>query len=199
MTDWDARIWQAVVAGVFIGLGWFVNGWLVRRDAAALRAEKLRDMHRAIYAEIGNYLANLWDEARLDTYADAMLERMRNDADFVPFIPREKSDALFESLTPEIHVLPRYTIDPIVAYYSQVRAIASLIDDMRGEGFKAMSQDRRMAMYADYIDMKKQALQFGRYANAMITAYAEGGADRAKAEARRFSSPVADQSDRSQG
>ncbi|MEX3014392.1 hypothetical protein [Gymnodinialimonas hymeniacidonis] len=199
MTDWDARIWQAVIAGVFIGSGWFVNGWLDRRAASALRREKLRDMHRAIYAEIGNYLANLWDEDRLQAYADAMLDRMRADAEFIPFIPREKSDTLFEAFTTEIHVLPRYTIDPIVAYYSQVRAISSLIDDMRGDGFKAMTQDRRMAMYADYIEMKKQALQFGRYANAMITAYAEGGADRAKAEAKRFSNPVADPSDRSQG
>ena len=74
-------------------------------------------------------------------------------------------------MLPDINVLPRQTIDPIVAYYSQLKSIAALVDDMRGESFKAMAQERRIAMYRDYIEMKKQALSFGRYANAVIDAF----------------------------
>lgn len=199
MTELDARIWQAAIAGVIIGLGWFVNGWLNRREAHALRQEKLRDMHRAIYAEIGNYLANLWDEDRLDGYAEAMRARMAADPEFIPLIPREHNSTVFDTLLPDIYVLPRQTIDPIVAYYSQINSIGTLIDDMRGEAFKRMDQNRRMAMYTDYIAMKKQALAFGRYANAMITAYAQGGAAKAEKEAKRISSRAAGPSDRSQG
>ncbi len=197
--DLNARIWQAVIAGAFIGLGWFVNGWLNRREAAALRQEKLRDMHRAIYAEIGNYLANLQADLQLVDYPKSILERMQQDSDFVPFIPHEHNDAVFQTLLPNIHVLPRQTIDPIVAYYSQVGTISSLANDMRGETFKTMDQDRRMAIYSDYIEMKKQALQFGIHANRMITAYAKGGAAAADAEAKRLNTPVSDPSDRSQG
>lgn len=199
MTDWDARIWQAVIAGAFIGLGWFVNGWLNRRDVAALRREKLRDMHRAIYAEIGNYLANLVSELQSGDYPEELLERVRSDPGFVPFIPREQNDVVFMTLLAEIHVLPRQTIDPIVAYYSQLHAISALVDDMRGDTFKQMTPERRSAIYADYIEMKKQALAFGRYALAMITAYAEGGAQQANSVAAAFNTPASDPSGRSRG
>jgi len=195
----DARIWQAIVAGAFVALGWIVNGWQNRRKATALRAEKLRDYHRALYAEIGTNLANLFDEKRLDSYAAGLIEKMREDSKFVPFIPREHNDYTFDALIREIHILPRHTIDPIVAYYSQIKAIAALADDMRGEAFKTMSQDRRIAMYSDYIEMKKQALSFGRFANAMITAYSNGGAGAAEAEAARFNNPAADPSGRLPG
>lgn len=195
----DPRIWQAVIAGLIIGAGWFVNGWINRRDAARLRQEKLRDMHRAIFAEIGNNLANLWDAERLTAYADAMLGKMSADAEFVPFIPREHNDTVFDTLLPDIYVLPRQTIDPIVAYYSQIKAISTLVDDMRGDTYKGMTQDRRMAMYGDYIEMKKQALEFGRYANGMVTEYANNGPKGADAFAKRVSSRAAGPSDRSQG
>ena len=195
----DARIWQAVIAGLFIGLGWFVNGWLNRRAADALKREKLRDMHRAIYAEIGVYIANIWDGDAMERYADAMTQRMSDDADFVPLIPREQGDAIFSALIPDVHVLPRQTIDPIVAFYTQQRAISTLVEDMRGDAFRAMSQDRRIAMYRDYIEMKKQALEFGRFANAVIDAYGKGGVDAAESVTRDFNSPAEDPSGRSPG
>ena len=49
----DVRLWQAVIAGAFVAAGWLVNGWQNRREAARLRDEKLRDVHRALFAEIG--------------------------------------------------------------------------------------------------------------------------------------------------
>ncbi|MCO6381247.1 hypothetical protein [Oceanicola sp. 502str15] len=186
----DPRIWQAVIAGLFLGAGWFVNGLLNRREAAALRREKLRDMHRALYAEIGNNLANLWDDERIESYAEGIVERMQGDPQFVPLIPREHNDTVFDVLLPDIHVLPRQTIDPIVAYYSQLKSIAALVDDMRGESFKSMAQTRRIAMYHDYIEMKKQALSFGRYANAVIDAFGKGGREAAERVRLEFNTPA---------
>jgi hypothetical protein len=194
----DPRIWQAVIAGAFVSVGWLVNGWQNRRSAAHLRKEKLRDFHRAIHAEIGTNLANLWDEKRLESYSAGLIEKMREDDGFIPFIPRERNDFTYDALIGDIHILPRQTIDPIVVYYSQIKSIAALADDMRGAGFKAMAQDRRIAMYGDYIEMKKQALQFGRYANAMIVAFSDGGAPGAHAEARRFNTRAAVRSGPSQ-
>ncbi|MBY6151995.1 hypothetical protein KUV47_02120 [Vannielia litorea] len=199
LANLDARIWQAVIAGLFLGAGWFVNGVLNRREAAALRQEKLRDMHRALYAEIGNNLANLWDEERIESYAEGMLERMREDEEFVPLIPREHNDTVFDTLLPDIHVLPRQTIDPIVAYYSQLKSLAALVDDMRGAAFKGMSQQRRVAMYSDYIEMKKQALSFGSYANAVIDAFGKGGREAAERVKLEFNTPAEDPSARLPG
>lgn len=193
----DARIWQAVIAGAFLAVGWLVNGWQNRRVAAALRAEKLRDYHRALYAEIGANLANLWDPARLEGYRDRMVEKMEDDADFVPFIPIERHDAVFDALIADVHILPRQTIDPIVLYYAQLKSVAALSVDMRAEGFSLLSADRRIAMYRDYIAMKVQLLAFGRYANALINAYSKGGAEAARTEARRLNTLARAPSDRS--
>ncbi|KAF0675426.1 hypothetical protein [Profundibacterium mesophilum] len=199
----DARIWQAIVAGGFVAAGWVYDGWRKRREAQRLREEKLRDAHRALFAEIATFLANLADETALDTYVDAMVARMEADPDFVPFIPKERHDRLFDSIQGEIHVLPRVTIDPVVRYYSQLSAIAALAEDMRGRGFARLSQDRRIVIYRDYFDMRKQAFEYGRIANWLIGVYAEGGKDAAEAAAssigpagRVLSTPAADRSAR---
>lgn len=182
----DARIWQAVVAGGFVAVGWLVNGWQNRRDAAAQRAERLRDVHRALFAEIGATLANLESAEALDSYRDAMLARMDADPEFFPLVPREHGDQVFRAIVAEIHILPRVTIDPIVAYYSQMRAIEALVDDMRGSAVKTLAQRRRREIYYDYIEMKKQALAYGHYALQMIDVYAREG--RAGADRMRLSS-----------
>ncbi|MGB3243095.1 MAG: hypothetical protein WBB25_01060 [Sulfitobacter sp.] len=207
LTAIDVRVWQAVVAGAFVAAGWLVNGWQNRRDAAALRAEKLRDYHRAIFAEIGATLANLWGDENLRSTADGIISQMRGDPEFVPFIPREHGDYVFNALVGDIHILPRRTIDPIVAYYSQIKAIAALADDMRGHAFREMSQTRRIAMYSDYVEMKEQLVQYGLFATKKIAAFAEGGnaaADKVKAPSnvaapKRVSTPDAGPSGPSQG
>lgn len=203
----DVRIWQAILAGAFVAIGWIVNGWQNRRDEQRRRAEKLRDAHRALFAEIASYLTNLGSVAALTDYRDAMVARMRGSDDYVPLIPRERNDTIFRALVEEIHILPRVTIDPIVTYYNQLFAIEALIDDMRGERFRgALDQERRIAMYEDYIALKLQAFHDGHYALRMIGAYAKGGREAALEEEARiarelerdeFNSPDADPSGRS--
>ncbi|MEM1131143.1 MAG: hypothetical protein AAGH83_11580 [Pseudomonadota bacterium] len=187
----DARIWQAVVAGAFLAMGWLVNGWQNRREAAKLRAERLRDAHRALYAEIQHNLDNLGSAEQLTEYRESMLARMEENDSFVPFIPRERHNTVFKAIVDEIYVLPRCSIDPVVGYYSQLAALEMLIDDMRGETFKTMSPRRRSEIYSDYIAIKLQALSYGRHALSMIDAFARGGAE----EAGRVEKRLRDASD----
>ena len=186
----DPRIWQAIIAGAFLAGGWVFNGQQNRREAQRERAEKLRDTHRAIYAEIDSNLSNLRDADALDDYCKTMVERMEQDAEFVPLIPRERNDRLYESITDRIYVLPRVTIDPIVMYYSQLATISAHVEDMRGVSFRTLSTDRKVLMYMDYIEMRKQALEFGRVANYLIDVYSKSGKDAAEAEAERISRPT---------
>lgn len=196
----DARIWQAVVAGVFLAGGWVFNGRQNRRQAERLRAEMLRDTHRAIFAEIESNLSNLSDAQSLDAYCEEIVARMEEDQRFIPLIPRERNDRLFESIQSNIHILPRVTIDPIVIYYSQLDTLAAHVEDMRGHTFKTLESSRRVLMYKDYIEMKKRTLEYGRVANYLIDVYSKSGKDAAEAEVvrlqrQRLSSPVLDRSD----
>ena len=187
----DSRLLQAFVAGLFLGLGWVVNGWQNRRADIRRRQERLRDAHRAIYSEIAAYLENLGSEAALQDYRASMIQRMETDPVYVPLIPRERNDTIFRALVEEIYILPRVTIDPIVSYYSQLFAIETMIEDMRGKRFPDLEPARRIQMYSDYIDLKIQAYHDGHYALRMISAFAEGGREGAKAEEKRIARELA--------
>ena len=196
----DPRIWQAVIAGLFLAVGWIVNGAQNRRMAARLKAERLRDTHKAIYAEIGYALSALWDEGKSDTWAAAMQERIAGDPDFVPFIPKEHHDHIYDAVLDEIEVLPRQTIDAIVAYYSQIKALGALAEDMRGDGFRRLEPERRALMYGDYIAMRQRAFAAGEYALALITTFAaEGAAATERRAAEWISSRAAGQNGRAAG
>ena len=199
----ESRVVQAVMAGGFLALGWVFNGRQNRREAARLRAEKLRDFHRAIYAEIASYMENLGSSEALEIYRDDVVATMQADDSFVPLIPRERNDTIFSALIAEISILPRVTIDPIVIYYNQITAIEELIQDLRGERFASLSVARKVRMYQDYIGLKLQAFEDGHYALRMIAAFAAEGREGALSEeariAKELSLPDADQSGLSQG
>ncbi|PRY94579.1 hypothetical protein BCF33_0171 [Hasllibacter halocynthiae] len=201
----DPRVQQAVVAGLFLALGWVVNGWATRRREDRARADRVRDVQRALFAEIGNNVANLGSESQLRTETGGLIERMEEDPDFTPFIPRERGDMVFHAALEDLSVLPRVTIDPVVAYYAQISAIAALAEDMREADFRALGPTRRRAIYRDYVEMKVQALRYGQLATHLITVFAREGKEAAEIEAVRLrsgvpvprvSSPAADPSGR---
>ena len=180
MTEIDARIWQAVIAGGVVAVGWVVNGWLRRRDAARRRAERLRDAHKALFAEIRDVCAAYWKEGQAEAQAAEVLARMRAEPDFVPFVPRESHDRVFDAMLPQIDVLPRQTIDAIVAFYALVRAIGMLAEDMRGERFPKLEPDRRIAVIEDFFMTRARAFDYGQQALRLIDAFSRKGPDGAQ-------------------
>lgn len=168
-------IQQAMIAGLVIAVGWLTTAIFAELAKSRSRAEKLRDYHKAIYAEIGNTLESLWEAGKTEEYVDGILKRMKQDAAYVPFIPKEQHDHVYDAVIAEIDVLPRQTIDAIVAYYSLIKSVSAMADDMRGETFKTLEPQRRSAIYTDYVGMRKQAFLFGKYALRVIKAYSDGG------------------------
>ncbi|MBM1310872.1 hypothetical protein JQT66_11570 [Sulfitobacter mediterraneus] len=192
----ETGIQQAMIAGLVIAVGWLTTAIFAELAKSRGRAERLRDYHKALYAEIGNTLESLWVVGETEAYVAALTDRMEKEADYVPFIPREHHDHVYDAVIAEIDVLPRQTIDAIVAYYSLIKSVSALADDMRGETFKTLDAPRRTAMYSDYVGMRKQAYLFGKYALRLIKAYSDGGA---RAAQQIISSQGADLSATSQG
>ncbi|MFD1341903.1 hypothetical protein [Litorisediminicola beolgyonensis] len=201
LLEFDPRVGQALIAGLVIATGWLTSTIFAQVDRVSGKAEKTRDYHKAIYAEIGNALRALWDEGQSESHVAATIDRMRADPEFVPFIPREQHDRVYEAILDEIEVLPRQTIDAIVAYYSQMQALSHIVEDMRGETFRSgMAQDRRIAMYEDYSSMRRQAFILGQYALELMKEYAKGGPEAAdRVIARTLSIRDAGRSGRSAG
>lgn len=185
VVDLQDRLWQALIAGLVIATGWLATAIFAETERAARKAERTRDFHKALFAEIQNTLSVFYGEGQAEQDARDLIIRMEADADFVPFIPQEHHARVFEALMKDIEVLPRQTIDTVVTFYSHVSAIAALATDMRGQGFRRLPQDRRIALYRDYMGMRLRAFAVGQYLLKLISVYAEGGPERAEAFARK--------------
>ncbi|MBV0913926.1 hypothetical protein [Anianabacter salinae] len=170
--DWtQIPVQQAGLAGLVVAGGWFA-GFLLREISQQIgRSERLRDYHRALYAEIMHNLDNLGSPDDLREHAETVLASMELDEGFVPFIPHEKNDTIFKAVVSDLHILPRASIDPVVKYYSQVSAMDAMINDMRGEGYSSMTRERRAALYRDYIGIKINLIEFGNDALKRIDAH----------------------------
>lgn len=198
-TDLDPRVWQALIAGVVIAAGWLTAAVFAALTRARDRDEKLRDYHKALFAEIRDALATLYSDGEADAQAAALLDRMRADPDFIPFVAREEHDRVYAALLDEIEVLPRQTIDAVVAYYSLMGSITKLAEDLRGDGYAALPQARRIVIYEDYLDMRRRAYRYGLYTLELIEAFAEGGRASAERVTARFNSPDAARSGQEPG
>lgn len=176
---------QAVIAGLFIAAGWWVVAWQNHKRDARHRASRVRDVQRALYAEIRAYLASLRRDD-VGEYGARMAEKILTEPGYFPVIPTEHNNAIFRAIVGEIHVLPRDTVDPIVLYYSQLNAISALIDDLRELDVAKIGPERAANIYRDYISMKLEALELGDHAMAAIRKNIDGTA------AETINSPVSD-------
>lgn len=183
----DPRVQQAVIAGLFLAVGWVVNGWQNRRRDERLRLRRISDVQRALFAEIRAYLAALMRDD-LEQYGADVAKRIRTDDSYFPVIPQERNRSIFSAIVAEIHILPRAVIDPVALYYSQLVAIEAIIDDLKGIDKSVIGAERAARMYEDYIAMKREALMLGQDALLLMGGYLDGGAERLAevAEARRL-------------
>ncbi|WP_298257296.1 hypothetical protein [uncultured Litoreibacter sp.] len=159
----DPRVQQAIVAGVFVALGWVFNGHQNRKRERRRRLERVQDVQTALIAEIDHYVVTLklFD---LSASWSRIVAAMEEDAKYIPVVPSERNDTIFTALVAEIHVLPDPVIQPVVGYYNQVFAVDAIIDDLRSDLFREMDQVQRIGMYTDYIALKQEALARGEMA-----------------------------------
>ncbi|WBU57941.1 hypothetical protein [Paracoccus sediminicola] len=177
---------SAVIAGFFIAAGWWVVAFQSRRRDAKSRAERVRDVQRAIFAEIRAHVAVL-ERDQVQDYGAEIAERIIAEPGYFPVIPTEHNDAIFRAILSELHVLPRGTVDPVVLYYSQLNAIGAMIADLRVLDTAKIGPERAAAMYRDYISMKLGAIELGEAAMAAIRSNMDGTGRVSSPDAGRFS------------
>ena len=188
----DPRFAAALVGAGVASVGWLMAGLRERGRERRHRRIRQEDLQVALRAEIQHYVDILGNPAfDLNEAWRAMVEVMEEDPDYVPLIPTERNDTVFQAMIADIHVLPEPAIQPVVRYYNQVFAVEAMIADLRADTFRDSTQGQRIKMYTDYISLKLEALQQGRVA---LDALNDGL--RATRQARKISSPVAGLSDR---
>lgn len=184
---------QAMIAGLFLAVGWWVVAFQNLRREAKQRQHRVRDVQRALFAEIRANVAALRRED-LEHYGEAIARRIEENPGFFPTIPTESNDAIYRAIIGEIHVLPRDTIDPIVLYYRQLDVIGAAIADLRVLDADRIGAERAADMYRDYINFRLEALDLGEDAMIAIAQDVDGTGRRATTPA--VSNPDADRSGR---
>jgi hypothetical protein len=165
----DPQVQAAAVAGLFLAVGWVVNGWQNRRRDDALRRERVEDVLRSLYSEIRAYLAVLRRD-EIGLYGAALRQRILSEPGYLPIIPTERNDTMFRAMVHEIHVLPDDAIHSVVLYYSQIEAIEAMIHDLRELDPQTTGQTRAADMYRDYLALKLGAADLGVAALSDISA-----------------------------
>lgn len=158
----------AAIAGMVNVLGWFITDNRNRQAEGRRRREKQDDLATALLAEITHYRDALtfFD---LDEVWDRVSAEMSQNTEYTPFVPSERNDTIFSAILADIHILPEDVIQPVTRYYNQVFAIEAIIADLRSERIREQPHQTRIAVYTDYISLKKQALEDGNSAIAALS------------------------------
>ena len=171
----EAWIGSAVIAVVISSLvtvaGWFMTLRHERLREIERRQERIEDIQTALLADIRSS-SHRFSEIDLDRHAAEMKERIAAAGpgeSYTPFVPREPGSLLWSTTAGEIHILPNEVIDAVVIYFSQLETLRLFIDDLRGERFAALDSARKIAMYADYINMAKYLLDLAREAERILS------------------------------
>ncbi len=170
----DPRVVAAMIGGAVVAGGWVVTHLLSARRDRAARAERVRDVQGALYAEIRVHVATLKGQ-NLRRYGTEMEALILKGGGFFPVIPTEHNDRLFSAIVEDIHVLPFRVVDPVVRYYSQLATIAAMIADLRKLRMDRLDPARAARMYRHYIEMKIEAIELGDEAMTFLQAHLTGG------------------------
>ena len=168
----------AVIAALVTVIGWYVAFQRDRRIENGRRAERIRDCKIALRAEISCHVPR-WTMKDETEHVEEMARQISAGADrsppFTPFVPKETPNPAFQTIVGEIQILPGDVIEPVIRYYQQVDVIAQLAEDMRGERYAALEAERKIDVYKDFMELRREA---GRLAIDAIDALEQSSDDK---------------------
>ena len=172
----DERIIAAVIGAVVVAFGWIISFRLDRERYRSNRQEKEIDIQKALRAEI-KAIVDAPQNQNLESSLERGLARFETETEadpYVPFIPHEKHDTVFQALVGDIHVLPTETVEPVILYYNQTVSISMMASDLRSDRFAKLDRDRRRKMLRDYMTIKIEGQRLGRIAIDALSEYIDG-------------------------
>jgi hypothetical protein len=157
----------ALVSGIVSVAGWWVTFRTSMRIEQMRRDEKVHDFQVALRAEIASDLLNteVIDRA---AHLDGIRKRYETEAGYSVFVPYMASNAIFESIVKDIHILPGEVIAPIVDYARLRQTVEKFVLDLRADKFAQLSNDRQLAMYSDYLGTLDRVEALAEHAVAAI-------------------------------
>jgi hypothetical protein len=168
----EAWIGSAVIAVVISSLvtiaGWYATHRSERMLETARRQERIQDIQTALLADIRS-TNHRFQEVDLDAHLEQVTALIEQSSGFTPFVPREPGSLLWDSIVPEVHILPNEVIEPVVLFFSQLETIRYFVEDLRSDQFAILKSERKVAMFQDYVRMMKYLVQLAEEADRQLS------------------------------
>lgn len=159
----DIRLWQGLLAGLVVVLGW-VSTFLFQEERIAQdRIAQESDLLLSLRAEILNFI---WKFQQEDfDQAIASLEKLKRDRRKrlpIHFIPSQAEPVVFRSVASNLPLIDDVALSLSVQFYAQMEDIAQLSRDIQGPGFSTLgNRDFRINLLIKYVEMQKLAITLG--------------------------------------
>jgi len=161
----DVRLWQGLLAGLVVVLGWLSTFLFQEERVAQDRRAKEIDLLLALHAEIGNYLAKFQE----DNYAEKLkeFEALKSNRKKLPlhFIPTQADMVVFPAMLGQMTVVNDVALHWVVQFYTQVTDISAFSNDLRQETFATANTRRfKVEKLINLVEMQQTAITLGRIA-----------------------------------
>lgn len=170
-TGLDLRLKQAILAGLIIVAGWLTTYVLQEERRATDRADRRRDTLTALQSETYNIFSKI-DNQAIKPNAETVQQKMRTSGmgpgAYIPFSTSESPPIVFNAVSDTISLLSPATIRPVLRFYTEYEDLRSVIEDMRGEEFRALSPERRIAVHRELTRRRIVTLRWGMAAQIAI-------------------------------
>lgn len=159
----DIRLWQGLLAGLVVVLGW-VSTFLFQEERIAQdRIAQESDLLLSLRAEILNFI---WKFQQEDfDQAIANLEKLKRDRRKrlpIHFIPSQAEPVVFRSVASNLPLIDDVALSLSVQFYAQMEDIAQLSRDIQGPEFSTLgNRDFRINLLIKYVEMQKLAITLG--------------------------------------
>lgn len=137
-----------------------------RQREERARSERINDIVRALHAEILTGIV---------LYEDQMdaAEVRHTIFDPTPFATPDEVDFVFDTVVPDLSILPSDVIHQVVAYYRVARQTNLMIRDFRDPRFEAQSAEEKRRFLEGYIQLVFVLKRRGDEAVAALANYAK--------------------------
>jgi len=172
----DIRLWQGLLAGLVVVLGW-VSTFLFQEERIAQdRIAQESDLLLSLRAEILNFI---WKFQQEDfDQAIANLEKLKKDRRKrlpIHFIPSQAEPVVFRSVASNLPLIDDVALSLSVQFYAQMEDIAQLSRDIQGPEFSTLgNRDFRINLLIKYVEMQKLAITLGLIAIRRIEEVVSG-------------------------
>lgn len=149
-----------VLTGSIAILTWWLNRRKDRSDAKALRAEKRRDLLRAIRSDIFPVWSGLYELGTLEYRLDQVEKAFGQNAEtYTPFITNVSGTIFETKLIEDVVFLKTDEIAPIVRFYHQVKAMNQMAADLQRDHYPNCTQSQKKAALFGLIALEDKTIE----------------------------------------